>query len=164
LEIPSQNTINNGISPSVLEGETINNQIITNSPYWKIEGDLKVKSLYDNLEVKIFLVSGEISFESDLNLRNTLPVFIAQGDIKIKPQIHNLTGVLISSGTIKTGEAKEEQIFTLNGVAIAQKFLLERERYDNQQAAEFFVYDPKIPILLTPFMGKSSHLWEELPP
>ena len=165
LEIPQENVIiNNGILPSSLVDDKINNQLITSSPFWKIEGDLEVESLNNDLGVKVFLVSGNLTFKNDLNLQNTLPVFISQGDIEIKPQVHTLTGVLISSGEINTGKAKEEKTFILNGAAIGKNFSLERERETNSQPAEFFTYNPKIPLSLVSFLGKSSHLWEELAP
>jgi len=100
-----------------------------------------------------------------LALQNTLPVFIAQGDIEIKPEVHLLTGVLISGGEINTGMIKEEQTFILNGAAISwDNFSLERERKTNNEPAEFFIYNPEIFLKLLPFLGKSPHLWEELAP
>ena len=165
LEIPQQNTISNGIFSSTLEGNNINNHSINDFHLWKIEGDLEVKNLNDNLGIKVFLVSGKVIFKNDLNLQNTLPVFISQGDMEIDPAVHILTGVLISDGTINTGEAKEEQTLTIKGAAISwRNFSLKRERETNNQPAEFFAYNPEIPLSLAPFLGKGSHIWEELAP
>jgi len=165
LDIPNENIINNGLLPSVIDGDKINNETLANFPFWKIEGDLEVENLNDDLEVKVFLASGKIIFKNDLALQNTLPVFIAQGDIEIKPEVHLLTGVLISGGEINTGMIKEEQTFILNGAAISwDNFSLERERKTNNEPAEFFIYNPEIFLKLLPFLGKSPHLWEELAP
>jgi hypothetical protein len=167
LKIPQENVVrnNNEFLSSTLEEDKINEQPITNSPLWKIEGDLEVENLNENLGVKVFLTSGKIIFKNDLNLRNTLPIFIAQGDIEIKPEVHILTGVLISSGKINTGRVKEDKSLTVRGAVISWDNLsLERERENNNQPAEFFVYNPEIPLSLIPFLGKSPHLWEELAP
>jgi cytoskeletal protein CcmA (bactofilin family) len=165
LNIPQQNIINNGILPSKLKGNKVNDQDISISSFWKIDGDLEVESLADNLEVKIFLVSGKVEFKNDFTPQNTLPVFIANGDIEIDPGTHTLNGVLISDGKIKTGNIKEDQIWTLNGAAISWNiFNLERERENNTDPAEIFVYNPEIFLKLTPILGKAPHLWEEIAP
>jgi len=163
LEIPSKNIINNSILPSVLSGDKINEQPIANSPFWKIEGDLEVENLNENLGVKVFLASGKIIFKNDLNLQSTLPVFISQGDIKIEPKINILAGVLISSGKINSG--KTDSKLTIKGATISWgNFSLERKSKSNDEPAEFFVYNPEIPLSLVSFLGRSPHLWEELAP
>ena len=165
LEIPEENVINNSDSFSVLDGDKLNDKTISSNPFWKIEGDLEVRNLNDNLGVKIFLVSGKIIYKNDLEPQNTLPVFIAQGDIEIQPTIHFLNGIFISDGKIKTGEVEENQNLKIKGAAISwNSFLLEREIKNNDEPAEIFIYNPEIFLKIFPFIGKTSHIWEEIAP
>ena len=166
LEIPPENKISDPLfSTLILEGNKIGGKDINGAPFWKIEGDLEVKNLNDDLGVKVFLVNGKVTFENDLVFRNTLPIFITNGLVEINPDIHNLNGILISNGEIKTGRVKEDQTLILNGAAISwQNFSLERERDNDNQPAELFVYNPEIILKILPFLGRASHLWEELAP
>jgi len=165
LEIPQEDIVNNGLLPSILEGNKINEKEITNPSLWKIDGDLEVEDLDEDLGVKVFLVSGKIIFKNDLDLQKTLPVFIAQGDIEIQPAVHLLNAILISDGMINTGDIKEDKNLTIKGAAICwNSFSLERERETNNQPAEVFVYNPKIYLSLASLLGRAPHLWEELAP
>ena len=163
LEIPREKTINNGLLPSLLNGNKINEQSINDSSAWKITGDLEVENLDDNLGIKIFLVNGKIIFKNNLNRQNTLPVFIAQGAIEIQPSVNNLNGIFISDSEIKTGESNQN--LTLRGIAISwENFSLERKLENKNLPAEFFTYNPEIPLSVIFFLGRAPFLWEELAP
>ena len=163
LEIPREKTINNGLLPSLLNGNKINEQSINDSSTWKIIGDLEVENLDDNLGIKIFLVNGKIIFKNNLNRQNTLPVFIAQGAIEIQPSVNNLNGIFISDSEIKTGESNQN--LTLRGIAISwENFSLERKLENKNLPAEFFTYNPEIPLSVIFFLGRAPFLWEELAP
>jgi len=124
---------------------------------------LEVENLDDNLGIKIFLVNGKIIFKNNLNRQNTLPVFIAQGAIEIQPSVNNLNGIFISDSEIKTGESNQN--LTLRGIAISwENFSLERKLENKNLPAEFFTYNPEIPLSVIFFLGRAPFLWEELAP
>lgn len=165
LDIPLEKTIELGLSSAVLEGEVVEGESIKNGVFWKIKGDLEVENLADNLGLKVFLIEGTVTFKNDLNLTNTLPVFITNGGMEILPQVHKIKGILISDGEIKTGEVKEDQTLEIEGMAISWlNFSLEREREDVSQPAEFFSYSPEMVLKVIPYLCRRSHLWEELVP
>lgn len=165
LDILSKNNIQVNSQFAVLNGETIGDQNIKDSVYWRINGNLEVENIDDNLGVKVFLIKGKLIFKRDIDLQNTTPVFITNGGVEISPQVHVLRIILISDGEIKTGQTKENQSLEIKGMAISwQDFSLEREREDVSKPAEIFSYQPEMFLKIIPYLSWRFHVWEELVP
>ena len=133
---------------------------------WKIDGDLRVDAdLPAGLGAKIFLVSGQVEIQTNLADASSLGVFISSGDIVIDPTVHEIRAVLITSNRIETGSIEENETLTVQGMAIGWGDVrLERERDDQTEPAEKFVFDPEIFFQLRDLLGRPRYFWQEVVP
>jgi len=154
------------VNAGQLNGNQLGTEDLSQAAIWQVNNDLTVNSLADDLGVKVFFVAGKVIIKGDLDNTATFPVFISNGVIEIDPDVHQIRAILISDSRIKTGNITEDKILTIKGLAISWgDFRLERERDDNNEPAELFVFDPKALIKLKPILGKTNIArWQEVVP
>lgn len=144
---------------------------LTNNSVWKIDGNLEVDNLDNNLGVLVFMVSGTITFKQNISSSplpfTTYPVFIANGKITINKEVEKLNGILITDDLIET--EKDPQQFVLeNGSLVAYNhsgsFSLQRNPTDANLPGEKFIYDPAYLIKLEKVLGETVTHWQEVGP
>lgn len=126
----------------------------------------------------ILLVDGDLIIGGNIKLpvggREGI-VFVATGNIYIKPNVEELHGIFITQGTFYTGcnggacsttdpNSLKNNLIVQGSVMSTGGISLNRLGTDTNQKAETFIYRPDLMLFASSIAGYSDFLWQEVEP
>lgn len=118
----------------------------------------------------VFLINGNLTINSDINIGSKAYVFIVNGNVTVAPTVNTIYGLYIvnkndGTGTFATGTNGRNDgtdlPFTVNGMVYAHSMNLQRVYYSYSTPAHTFVYQPQYLALLMEYLGESKVEWQQ---
>jgi hypothetical protein len=91
--------------------------------------------------------------------------FIVNGNIQVGPNVSQIAGMYVSSGTFNVARETGAPLqLTLNGMLLANTLNLNRIYGDITFPTYTINYQPQYAIRMLPYLGRTQVSWQELAP